>query len=827
MRFYTSVTQWGDNILLRGYEDGHRVHAKVPYKPYVFLPCTPDEATHHSVYGIPVKKHQLKGIKDARRFVDQFSQTSGMTIYGMTNWPYLFIHDEFPGDVEYDPDMIRTVYLDIEVDSPDGFPEPLKAEFPITAITLRFLGETVVFSFLDYDEENEASIAKVGKIVYEKASDEEHLLRRFLAVWQEMDFDVVSGWHIEKFDIPYIINRIVRLFSKTAAEKLSPWSIVRERQVGEDFVYDIAGIAQLDYLPIYKKFSFKNQESYTLKHILHVEGLAPKHAFEQRSLSLLMSEDPQAYIDYNVWDAGGVEALEAKKGFIAMMFAFAYDAKVLFTDTMATVRPWDCIIHNYLMDVKKQVVEPEKDTAFGDKALVGGYVKEPNPVGLSEWVVGLDVRSEYPHAIMQWNISPETLKCRLAMPPIDKLVADPSLIRNSFDDEPDEIFSANGCRYDRTKTGFLAELMDKMFLDRKAYQKKFKEATDTKIKERYHNLQLAKKIQLNAGYGALANMYFRWFNFDLAESVTTCGQLTIKWVQRVVNEIMNRYCGTKDADYVIAIDTDSCYIRFETLVRKSGLTDKTRIITAIDTFCNKVLEPGIAKGLEGLAERVNAVRNRMVMNREIIADKAIWTAPKHYILNVVWSEGKWLLEKPEQKMKGIEAVKSSTPMVCRDKIKSGLTIALNGTEEELRVHVQKFYDEFIALPFQDIASPISLGNMWKYSDAADIFKKGAPAQVKAALMHNHLLKKHNVGPEYPPLHDGDKIKWCYLKDPNPLGCNTIAATSDLPAAFGLDKYVDRDLQFEKKFYDPLMDVVRFMGWTIKPEKVSAFDSFYV
>jgi len=390
--------------------------------------------------------------------------------------------------------------------------------------------------------------------------------------------------------------------------------------------------------------------------------------------------------------------------------------------------------------------------------------------------------------------------------------------------------TANGCLYKNDSHGFATALMQKMFDDRSKYKKlmieakkkyeKTKSKEDEKLVSRYNNLQMAKKIQLNSFYGALSNVYFRWFNFDNAESITSSGQLTIKFIINKMNQFMNKLCKTTDVDYVIASDTDSIYVTFEKMIPEN--VDELKAVEIIDQFCEKKIQPYLDVCYKELADMMSAYQQKMQMKRETIANKGIWRGKKMYILNA-WNVEGVQYDKPKLKLSGIEAVRSSTPHACRENIKKALEIIMNEDQTSLQKFISDFKIKFEGLPFEEVAFPRGLKGLNKYKDSAEIYKKGTPIQVKGALLFNHMLKKHNVK-NIPPLSDGDKIRFAYLKIPNPIR-DTVIATSDLlPEEFNLDKYIDREMQFNKSFLEPLKSITEIIGW--EAEEKSTLESFF-
>ena len=335
---------------------------------------------------------------------------------------------------------------------------------------------------------------------------------------------------------------------------------------------------------------------------------------------------------------------------------------------------------------------------------------------------------------------------------------------------------------------------------------------------RYKNLQLAKKVQLNSAYGALGNEYFRFFDLRQAEAITFSGQLSIRWIGDKLNLYMNKLLKTEGVDYVIASDTDSVYLHLGPLVDmvygKKNIEEE-KIVDFIDKACQEKIEPFIDKAYQELADYMNAFDQKMFMKREVIANKGIWTAKKRYILNVWDSEGVRYGE-PKLKMSGIEAVKSSTPGSCREKIKQALKVVMKGTEAEFHEFNRKFKEEFYTLPFEDVAFPRGVSELTKYESKTDVYQKGTPIHVRGALIYNKMIQSKKLTLKYQSIKDGDKIKFCYMKLPNPTHENVLSVLNVLPKEFGLEKYIDYETQFEKAYLEPLKIIVNTFGWSAEP-----------
>ena len=809
MRFYTNIVPWGNSLLLREVVNGERVARKIKYSPTLYCPVMRETKfqTLDGKYVTPVK-HQT--IKEAKEWVEAYKNQPHL-VYGNTQFQYSFLNEEY--NTDFDKDQILITTIDIEVACENGFPNPDVAEEEMLSITLKNQSnkEIIVFGLHEYKTNRK-------DVTYIKCNSEKDLLYDFLNFWCSNYPDIITGWNTEFFDIPYLVNRIKKVLGEDDAKRLSPWKSVHSKDVYQmgrtQMVYDIQGIAALDYFDLYRKFTYTNQESYRLDHIASVELGVKKDENPHDTFRDWYTNDYQSFIDYNIKDVEIVDALEDKMKLIELCLTMAYEAKVNYTDVLGSVKYWDILIHNYLMS--KGVVIPQKKSSSKDSKYMGAYVKDPQ-VGMHKWVLSFDLNSLYPHLIMQYNISPETMKSEQTVPgmTIDKL------LNQEVDTSPlgDNVtMTPNGALFNTKKQGFLPEIMQTMYNDRVKYKRYMLDAkqqyVNTKdpkfVKQisKFNNIQMAKKISLNSAYGAIGNNWFRYYSNTMAEAITSSGQLSIRWIEKKINEFMNDLLKTKDKDYVIASDTDSVYITFDTLVEKFQPKNP---VDFLDTIAKEKIEPFIDTSYKELAEFLNAYDQKMQMKREVIADKGIWTAKKRYILNA-WDVEGVRYKEPELKIMGIEAVKSSTPAACRDKIKEALHILMSGTEKEMNTFIQTFREEFMNLPPELVAYPRSVNGLSKWTESHSLFKKGAPIHVKGAILYNHLIEKNKLQSRYPYIQEGDKIKFLYMKLPNIYQSSSIAFMTKLPKQ--LNFAIDYELQFEKSFVEPLNYIIEKINWNV-------------
>ena len=830
MRFYTNVQMVGNNFLVRGYEDGQKKIYKEEYQPTLYVKSK-KESKWKTLEGDNVEPIQPGTIRDCREFYKKYDGVDGFPIYGNERYVYQYISDKYPEEeIKFDISKISLVTMDIEVQAEEGFPDPESCSEEMLTISIQ---DNATKQIITWGRKPYTPSQK--NVTYHHHEDEVGMLNAFLYWWTNNTPDVITGWNVRLYDIPYLCGRISRIMGEKKMKLLSPWGLVSQDEAyisGRKFnVYDIAGLTTLDYLELYKKFTYKAQESYRLDYIAQVElGQKKLDHSEFNTFKDFYRGNWKKFVDYNIIDVELVDRLEDKMKLIELALTMAYTAKVNYVDVMYQVRMWDTIIYNYLK--RRNIVIPPKDRSDKDSKFAGAYVKEPKP-GKYDWVVSFDLNSLYPHLIMQYNISPETLvEEKHPRATVDRILEE----KISFEMYKDYAVCANGAMYRKDVKGFLPELMEKMYAERVIFKKRMLaakqeyEKTPTKTLEkeiaRCNNIQMAKKISLNSAYGAIGNQYFRYYKLANAEAITMSGQTSIRWIENHMNGYLNNLLQTEDVDYVIASDTDSIYINFGPLVDKffSNVNgDKAKLVTILDKICQDKLEPFIEKSYQELATYVNAYAQKMQMKRENIADRGIWTAKKRYILNVWDSEGV-RYEDPKLKIMGIEAVKSSTPAPCRKMIKDALNLMMGGTEDEVIDFIDAARTKFKKMPPEDIAFPRTVSDVNKHKSSATIYGKGTPIHVRGALLYNHYVKEKHLDTKYSLINNGEKIKFLYLKKANPIRENVISFIQDFPVELGVDKYIDYDLQFDKAFLEPVKVILDAIGWNV--EKVVNLELFF-
>lgn len=861
--FYTSVERAGKYILFRGVENGKRIKRKITYQPSLFVRTNKD-TEFRTIHGERLEEIQFDNMWDAHAYIKRFKDVGNATIYGNQNFVYSFLTDVFPDGCEHDSSQILVGYIDIEVGSENGFPRPEDAIEPVTAITLLLRNTFFVFGCGDFDIPTDASGKKRKDIQYVKCTTEEELLQSFLWIWNKYTPDIISGWNIEKFDVPYLVNRCKRLFTDDTYLKLSPWGIINERTVfvlnREYQVYDLLGVSTLDYFDLYKKYApHPNQESHKLGDIAWVEIKEGKINYDEYgNLHTLYKRNYQKFMEYNVQDTELVKKINNKMRLIELAITMAYDNHINYQDVFSQGRMWDSIIYNYLR--KQNIIVPPKKHTIKKIAFAGGYVKEPKP-GMYGWGVSFDLDGLYPHLIMQYNMSPDTLVEMSDLPPevitwfnLNRAhISVNSILDGQLDTsilkKHQLTMTPNGAFFTTARQGFLPKLMEMYYADRKKYKKemlKYEKLLEAdKSNEAYKlertkndNFQKAKKITLNAAYGSIGNEFFRFFDVRIAEGITLAGQLSVRWVAKYVNDYMNTLLKTNGVDYIVASDTDSIYVSLEILVKTVAETKSVyETSDMMDKFIEAKIQPIIHTAYEELAEKVNAYQQKMNMKRESIFNRAVWTGKKRYFLNIVNGEGGVVHNPPKLKIVGNEAIKSSTPAVCRDALKKAFDIIMNHTQPELRKFVTDFNKKFLEMSLQEIASPKSCNDLtgWskrpgfnrmynsdtgEYTDIA----KACPYHVTGAIIYNYLIESKNLTTQYRKIMDGEKIKYMPLKEPNPTQSHVISFPAILPDELDLNQYLDYDAQFEKSYLKPLRIVTDAIGWSL--EEQSSLDGLW-
>ena len=824
MNFYTYARHYGDKILVRGVKDGKRFISKHNFRPTLFVKSD-KPSKYKSIYGENVSPIQFESNKEATAFYDRYKDVSNFPIFGQDYYGYQYITEKYPGPVEWDAKKRKIYSIDIETTSENGFPNVDSPTEKMLVITMQDNNTKKITTF-GVGEFTPTDNVKGLDIDYIACKDEYTLLSKFLEWWEQNCPDIITGWNSALFDIPYLLARTERILGEGEHKRYSPFELVNKRKVRfaagrEMTAFEITGVAQLDYLDLYKKFTYVTRESYKLDFIAETELGKNKLESGFDTFKEFYEKDWNRFVEYNIIDTVIVDELEDKMKLVELAMTMAYDAKCNYNDVFSAVRTWDSLLYNHLWE--KNIVIHQK-SGKKDRQIEGAYVQEPKPGGY-DWVCSFDATSLYPSILMQYNMSPETIVPGFKY----DVKVDDLLDRYKLDKlkEKNYAMASNGTCYTREKQGLFPEIVQKFFNDRLKYKKLMQEAqkkyqeTGAKAYQnevsKYNNFQMARKIQLNSLYGALANQYFRFYDDDIAEGITMTGQLVIRDTAKALDNYMNKVCGTEDEMYSFYSDTDSCYVTCKNLV-ENFFPDKDtdKVVELLDKIGTDKIEPAIDQAMSKLANYTNAFENKIFFKREVIADKGIFVAKKRYALNVLDDEG-LRLTKAKLKVMGLEIVRSSTPGPIRESLREAVRLILTSTQEELHTFIDNTKQDFHNMKAEDIAFPRGCNNMAKYHSTADIYSKGTPIHVRGGLLYNYYVNKLELNLKYEQIQEGDKIKFLYLKEPNPLKENTVAFVTKLPKEFGLKKYVDYDLVFQKAFLDPLSNILNPIGWHTEPQ----------
>lgn len=872
--FYLAVEQMGSTLYERYINsEGIEQNRTIEYAPTMFQHAKiGDDSPYKDIYGKTCVPKKFNTIKEARDWMKRMKDV-GMEALGMDDFRLAYLSDTYKGEIEYDREQVRIGVLDIEVSAPE-FPDPREAKYPIDAITHYdsiedkfFVYDLLTGDMPEWDKSlvslEDISQDDIHKIEYRSFTTEKALLSAYLKDWKQRTPVIVSGWNSDRFDIAYIITRYLNIFGKNVVRHFSPFGKVSEKTTtdnygNEQLGYEIAGVAQLDGMALYKKFSFTPQPSYALGAVAEFETGKSKMEYEG-ALNKLKGLDNQTYITYNIIDVIRVLDIDSKRNFLELVLSVAYYAKISFNSVLSPLKTWDAIIFNSLKEDKIVIPENRKHVKTPYE---GAYVKEP-VISNYLYIISFDLTSLYPSIIRQVNISPETIVGSFDVRPLAEYIAGTA-------PRPSEEYSCspNGWMFSREKLGVIPVEIKKVFDQRKMWKKRmmagernlelikheqehltdahdqmidpnfdfYQDFSDTdkatlktlskqmlkavkKICEKKisqaNTAQLNRKISINSLYGALGNEHFRYFDIRNASAITLFGQLAIQWIERYVNEYLNKTCKTTDVAYVRYCDTDSIYVCVDNVIESVGgmsrFRDNNHWVDFLDKFAKERMEPAIDKAYRELAVYMNNVEHLMFMDREIISGPPInskglgsfWTAKKRYAACVWDSEGT-RFEKPKIKIMGMETQRSSTPTAVKKFLKESVRRILQ--EGELSLHEQfgAFKEDYKKLDYREIAGVSSANNISKYSDGNGFPIKGTPNHIKGVLFFNRYTKTlEGVS----PIMEGEKVMILPLKDKNPWQSDCISwqSGSKLPSLIEEEilKWVDFTAMFEKHVVAPL------------------------
>jgi DNA polymerase elongation subunit (family B) len=838
--------------------EGAPVKEKIRFAPELFIERAGGE--FHTLKKTSCVRKEFDTMNDCYDFVKTHKDV--YNLYGCSDFVRQFTGRHFRGELKPRNDLIQVWFFDIETKigggatgeideegndilSKGGFPDPKSAAESISLITMYNRSKKQITTWGLYaidapdvnSKQTEEQIQedidwiRSKNVDYRMFSDETSMLKDFLMFVKTNRLDILSGWNSEFFDVPYLYNRLVNLLGEALAAHLSPWKIVNEHKKfvndKEKLTYEIVGVGHVDLLDLYKKFNPGSKESFALGFIADVELGVTKVELPGEDFKDSYENYWSTFVKYNIVDVLLLDDLDKKKQIVDLCMSIAYMAKCNYEDVVSAMRTWESLIYNHFLDL--DIVEDWTKPHSKKLPLEGAYVHVPKP-GAYRWVVSVDATSMYPSIMMQNNLSPETIQYKIDYTVQDVLDGKiPELKSN-------EILSCNGLVTRSDISGFIPILTKQVFDGRKEAKNKMldlkkivksienaleKSSTESDISA-LNMKQNVLKVLGNSLYGVCSLQHFRYYNHYIAEAITLSGQAYLKLTMKIINDVLNKLCGTVGKEYAFYGDTDSIFFTADAMVKKmwSNKTDD-EIVAALEKFVMKVLQPEINDKLSVLTKKMGAPENYMFFKLEGISKNAIWLAKKRYIAALRYNEGVWY-NPPEMKIMGMEIVRSSTPKFIKEQLRKAVQICIDGEESDLQKFVSVCKSDFIKKDVEDISFPRGCNGLGVYSDEKTIYKSGTPIHVRAALMHNHIIHEKNLSTKIQAIGDGDKIKFVHLKMPNPIHENIIGYTSKLPVEFGLHKYVDKNMMFEKGFVGPLEGVLKAIGWTSEEQNTLDF-----
>ena len=752
-------------------------------------------------------------------------------------------------------DDIITMGLDIEVEMNTGIPDPTQGNNEITSIAYHD-SATNQYTVLLLDKKSEVkSYTKNNRSII-SCIDEKTLLLRFLDNLNGIAPHIITGWNCDAFDIPYIYNRIKRILGVAHAQRLSPikelfFSPYRNRWV-------IAGISVLDYMVVYKKFSYQELPSYSLNYVSNKELGEGKVEYEG-NLDDLMKNDINTFIHYNITDVELILKLDEKLQYIDLVRCICHVGHVPYEDFIYSSKYLEGALLTYLKKIggivapnkpadRKEKMEQLKES--GQQGFIGAFVKEPAP-GRYDWIYDLDLTSLYPSIIMTLNISPETKIAKIEDWDAEKFIkfkTDNYKINDdivtketlgAFLKKYKYTVASNGVIYNTEYMGLIPAILNEWFDKRVEYKdemKKWGKMGNTAKYEFYKKRQLVQKILLNSLYGVLGLPAFRFYDIDNAEAVTLSGQTVIKKTQDAINLKYNKELNTTDIDYVQYVDTDSVFLSCLPLVKNRYplididdvkemtckiyeiATEVQNYVNAFyDVFCKKIF---------------NTEKHRLEIKQEMIARTGFWTKKKkRYALWIISDNG---VPMDKLEVKVLDIVRSSFPKSFQIIMKDILIDILKGKPKtDIDEYIISFKTQLNSLVYHEIAKTSSIKDIKKYQDPVidDVlgkFFKGTPSHIKAAISYNKLLKLFKCPPKFAPIRNGDKIKIVYLKN-NKYGLEELAFKGDRDPE-EIIKFIIENLDPTELFMSELdkkiTTLYESMSWEIPSENKKNVEKFF-
>ncbi|MEM0354823.1 MAG: DNA polymerase domain-containing protein [Thermoplasmata archaeon] len=809
MLLYTKVETYGNKIYFSGLKNGKKVNVESKFKPCYFIESQNKNSEYKSIYGAPLLKRECE-------IRDFYNIESNKNYHGTIRPQYQFINEYFPDLEDFDSKLIDVWFWDIEIDVNDKFPSPEFADAPINLITLKRKSSNkfIILSTKDYNLD--LSKAELENYSYDKRifNSEKEMLISFCNFLRSIRPHVLVGWNSIFFDWVYITNRIKNIIGEEYLKSASPFGFFKNIQVqniSKDYpepVLDLGGITNLDLMSIFRKYTFKEYESYSLDYISSEILNLRKLKQPDMSFKEFMNDHWDDFVLYNLYDVYLVEQIENKTNLLELVFTLAYVSGVNYIDVFSETRVWDSIIYRHLYK-NKIIIPPKKSNKSKD--FPGGVVKDTIS-GIHDWISVFDFKSLYPSIMRSLNLSFETINQSESIWEID--IED---IEKNQPIHKDYCTSAAGYLFRKDITGTFPILMEKFFNKRLEYQKLKKQNSGTPKELIYDSFQLTFKILINSLFGAIGTPYFRFYDYRIACSITMTGQLAAKWVIKYTNKKLNEYFGTYDKDYVIANDTDSVMY---TLGLLGSSDNKEQDFYKVLEFSKEKLQKWIEEAIDILCNSLNTKERVLFMEREPLAVKGFFQTKKRYILKIVEKDEKYS-ETPYYKIRGLNSVRSSTPEFFRKKLNEFYEYLLSDDFNLSLIEdfVEKSYEELKQYDLSKIANSCKVNNIEKYLDNEGNILKGCPYNVRAAINYNRLIKEYNLEDSYPIIQSGDKAKILYIKEGNPYNISVISFKTQPPLEIlDLKVWTDYSKMFTKELISPLekvCEVINYNGGKIK------------
>lgn len=831
MEFYTNVFSTRNKLFHIGYNDEGKFIREEDFRPHLGI-ISNNNPTHKTYHDEPVELKYFDSVKEFFRYRKDWEDT--FPLYDDIDPAYQFIVEKYPNEVKYDLKKIKALFYDIETghDPETGkYSPPHEAKGPIVSIAVKdiFSNKNYLLSTEKFYPE-QMEIELTGKLHYKFCYSEEELLKTFVKLVDKLKPDILSGFNSEGYDDPYLINRC-NIILGDYARKLSPvgGKVESSHRVDDNnnIIYrnKIEGLALIDFMLLYQK-NVGKYESNSLSFVAGVELGEDKVNFEEYdNLEELRLNNPQKFCEYNLVDVELLDKINKKRKLIELIISVAYFSKSNFEDISSPIRTWDNFIFDYLSK-QNIVIPPKKSKNAGLFHVPGGYVKTDVVPGIYKDVISLDLKSLYPSLAVTLNISPDTLieDGYHHLLRLDKL-DDRMLSREIVHDE-DSILTASGYKFRKDKVGFYPSLF--MFLlDTRDVVKKKKiqldkviqkfvgtEEEKLKLTNEYSNLhtfEQAIKLLSNSGYGILVNKHCRYSDCRLAASITLSGQLAIKSASNVVESYLEEKYDKKQT--LVFTHTDSCLMNLEGVVGSDP--------DIIDKFCKEKLDPIIVKCYSDLGKYLNVDKNLLILKREKICSHFLISAPSRYACLVVDKEGVRFKE-PKLEITGMEIVRSSTPKIIKPFLKETLVKFMK--DDKVLDYTNEVRKKFMKMNIEDIAFPRSANNLSKWVDGAGNYKSGTPIGVRAALNYNKTIAYYSL--DMNPITEGTKIKFVYMKKPNPFfNEHVMGFVRKFPDAESNKRYVDYKTQFDKVYMDVIKSVATNIGYRLDKDQESLEDLF--